>query len=151
MTHLANVHFINYCTYCTKRAFFFLTHSLQWEKGGSFLFIAISPGHPKNTDDQLARKQLMETHVRLEQAIRTSDDESPSLEVVWPPEVVSLAPCSPSTEVNSISRSLPGGRCVCMTPCTCVCRVPDGGREREESPESIGCNGRRLQRFIKLL
>lgn len=51
-------------------------------------------------------------------------NDAASTTIVLPPEVVSSRPWSPSTEVNSISRSLPVGRCVCTTPCTCVRRVP---------------------------
>lgn len=53
-------------------------------------------------------------------------NEAAATAIVLPPEVVSSRPWSPSTEVNSISRSLPVGRCVCTTPCTCVRRVTQG-------------------------
>lgn len=140
MAHLANVHFINYCTYCAKRAFFLDTF-IALEKRRLIPLYCYFTRASENTEDPLVRKQLAEKHARLVlhrlSASETKkaddphkrwgrgDDEPPSLRgcvaVVLPPEVVSSCPWSP------VSRSLPRGRCVCMTPCTCARHVPDGG------------------------
>lgn len=70
-------------------------------------------------------------------------NEAAATAIVLPPEVASSRPWSPSTEVNSISRSLPVGRCVCTTPCTCVRRVTQGaaGGESRRLPSRSAVMG----------
>lgn len=100
-----------------------MTHSLHWKKGGSFLFIAISPGHPKTHKTQLAIKQLygntrgflrigfLPRKQKNQQTIRTNDEESPSLEAAA--EVVSSRPCLAQRR-SQLNKQVTASRALCL-------------------------------------